>query len=578
MYVTVSNNIKKVFYFLLLFITAQVSAQDKSFEVYQVDPLIKVLKERNYFRDQADTVRVARGETASVQLVIRANKDIDGLSAIVRGISNGSSTLQQHEVRWVGYVKVGRKYKNPSKDILHSVSDYFPDPLFDDTTMSIHQGEVEPLWISVPIPLNATPGVYKGTVAISGRSRGRAVVKKSFYIKVYPVAVPGTSLWITNWMSFAPGNLAYMNNGTPVETFSPLYWKLLEKFAVMAGSHGQNMYRIYPVWLTKYTLNNGQYDFDFSNFDKEVELFKKAGNLKRIEGGHLAWRSGNWADPYFVEVPVKEKKNTDISSPGASIVKESNGMHFVELPLSDPRAERFLTQFLPALKGHLQAKGWLDKYVQHIGDEPVDGNAASYKAISEYVKKYLPGVKILDAVTASKSLSGSIDIWCPVLDLFGRDYSFFEKLRKQGKEIWFYTCVIPQGNYANRFIELPLVQTRILHWIDFKYHATGYLHWGFNFWSGFDNPLEETARHRGMLPGGDCFIVYPGYHKLYSSIRLEAMRDGIYDYELLKMLQKKDADEAQAIVGSVVLNFDEYDSEVQYFRKMRKELLEALSK
>jgi hypothetical protein len=569
---------KKVLYFLLLFITCRASAQEESFVVYQVDPLVKVLKERNYFRDQTDTIRVARGETATIQLVIRANKDINRLSADVGDISDRSFSLQQHEIRWVGYVKVGRKYKSPSKDILRSASGYFPDPLFDDTTMSMHQGEVEPLWVSVPVPLNAAPGVYKGTVTISGRGRRRAALKKVFYIRVYPVSVPQTSLWVTNWMSFAPGNLAYMNNGKPVETFSPLYWNLLGKFALMAGSHGQNMYRIYPVWLTRYMFNSkGEYQFDFSNFDKEVELFEKEGNLKRIEGGHLAWRSGKWSDPYFVEVPVKDKKSTDLSAPGASNAIESNGFHFVKLPLSDARAKKFLAQFLPALKSHLLEKGWLGQYVQHIGDEPVDSNAESYKAISEYVRKYLPGVKIVDAVTASKSLSGSIDIWCPVLDLFGRDYSFFEKLRKQGKEIWFYTCVIPQGNYANRFIELPLVQTRILHWIDFKYHATGYLHWGFNFWSGFDDPLRETARHRGMLPGGDCFIVYPGYHKLYSSIRLEAMRDGIYDYELLKMLQRKDPEKAKAIVGSIVLNFNEYDSEVHHFREMRKELLEALS-
>lgn len=569
---------KKALYLLLLFITTQAHAQNRHFDVYQTDPLIKVLKERNYFKDRTDTIRVARGETATIQLVIRANKAIDGLSAVVKNISNEHSLLQQHMVRWVGYVKVGRKYKNPSKDILRSASGYFPDPLFDDTIMSMHQGEVTPLWITVPIPPDAAPGLYKGTVAISERSRKRTKLKKTFYIKVYPVAVPNTSLWITNWMAFGPENLAYMNNGRPVETFSPLYWALLKKFAIMAGSHGQNMYRIYPVWLTKYTLKNGQYHFDFSNFDHEVELFEKAGNLKRIEGGHLAWRSGKWTDPYFVEVPVKEKKNTDMPSPGVSIAEESNGMHLVKLPLSDTRTKRFLAQFLPALKNHLQEKGWLDQYVQHIGDEPVDKNAESYKAISEYVRKYLPGVKIIDAVTASKSLSGSIDIWCPVLDLFGRDHSFFEKLRKQGKEIWFYTCVIPQGNYANRFIELPLVQTRILHWIGFKYHAAGYLHWGFNFWSGFDDPLEETARHRGMLPGGDCFIVYPGYHKLYSSIRLESMRDGIYDYELLKMLQKTDPDKAKTIVGSIVLNFNDYDSEVRHFRKMRKELLEALSK
>ena len=561
----------------IILISVQVAAQNKTFQVYQVDPLIKVLKERNYFKDRADTLRVARGETAAFQLVVKAKEELKHLSATVEGISNGSFTLQKHTLRWVGYVKVGRKYKKPSKDLLHSVSDYFPDPLLDDTSWLVHPGEVQPLWLSVPIPLNTPPGVYKGTVVLSSGRGKRNKQSRTFYIKVYPVSVPETSLWVTNWMSFGPGNLAYMNNGHAVETFSPLYWDLLRKFAVMAGSHGQNMYRIYPLWLTKYTLKNGRYQFDFSNFDKTVALFQEAGHLKRIEGGHLAWRSGKWEDPYFVEVPVQDKRPSDKPSPGNAIMDKTSGMQLVKLPLSDERAKRFLQQFLPALRDHLKQKGWLGAYIQHIADEPVDDNAASYKAISEIVRRYLPGVKIVDAVTASKSLSGSIDIWCPVLDLFGKEYDFFKKLREQGKDLWFYTCVIPQGNYANRFIELPLIQTRILHWINFKYKASGYLHWGYNFWSGFDNPLEETARHLGMLPGGDCFIVYPGYHKLYSSIRLEAMRDGIYDYELLHMLERKDAQKARSIVGAVVLDFDEYDSEVVHFRKMRKKLLEALS-
>lgn len=41
------------------------------------------------------------------------------------------------------------------------------------------------------------------------------------------------------------------------------------------------------------------------------------------------------------------------------------------------------------------------------------------------------------------------------------------------------------------------------------------------------------------LPGGDSWIVYPNNGKLYGSIRLEAMRDGIADYTLLKMLERR---------------------------------------
>ncbi|MDR3232658.1 MAG: DUF4091 domain-containing protein [Planctomycetaceae bacterium] len=36
-----------------------------------------------------------------------------------------------------------------------------------------------------------------------------------------------------------------------------------------------------------------------------------------------------------------------------------------------------------------------------------------------------------------------------------------------------------------------------------------------------------------------CFIVYPAENKVYSSIRFAAMRDGIADYELLKLLAAK---------------------------------------
>lgn len=570
---------KGIICLLLLSVTLRAVSQDKSLHVYQVDALEKVLKERVYFKNETDTLRVARGETASAQFVVRANRDLVGLDAHVTAMVDGRAALGKASTGWVGYVKVGRRYGNPSKDILHSASGYFPDPILTDTVMDLDQGDIQPLWVSVKVPLNAAAGLYAGKVLISAKVQGkRQTFSKQLFIRVYPVSVPHTSLWVTNWMSFAPENLAYMNHGKNVATFSPLYWQLLEQFAKMAGSHGQNMYRIFPVWLTSYTLNNGKYGFDFSHFDQEVEMFQRDGNLQRIEGGHLAWRSGgDWAAPYFVEVPVKEKKSNDQDAPGAALVTHTDGMHLVKLALSDPRTDQFLSQFLPALRKHLEEKGWLEKYVQHIGDEPADGNAASYQKISEYVRKYLPGVKILDAVTASRSLEGSIDIWCPVLDLFKKDYGYFDTLRRRGNELWFYTCVVPQGNFANRFIELPLVQTRLLHWIDYKYQATGYLHWGYNFWTGFEDPLQETARHRGMLPGGDCFIVYPGYHKLYSSIRLEAMRDGIYDYELLRMLQTRDAAKANEIVSAVVLNIDEYDSEVHHFREMRRQLLEALS-
>jgi hypothetical protein len=58
---------------------------------------------------------------------------------------------------------------------------------------------------------------------------------------------------------------------------------------------------------------------------------------------------------------------------------------------------------------------------------------------------------------------------------------------------------------------------------------------------------------------------------------MEAMRDGIVDYELLTMLTKKFPDRAQEMARQVVYRLDWYDTDIQTFRAKRKELLELLS-
>ena len=107
-----------------------------------------------------------------------------------------------------------------------------------------------------------------------------------------------------------------------------------------------------------------------------------------------------------VEASEENKVNTNaLSKEGAN----NTQIRMVNLPLNDSRAKNFLSQFPPAFKKHLEEKGWLNKYMQHIGDEPLPSNADSYLEISDYVRKYMSGVKILDAVLTSKELNDGID-------------------------------------------------------------------------------------------------------------------------------------------------------------------------
>jgi hypothetical protein len=256
-------------------------------------------------------------------------------------------------------------------------------------------------------------------------------------------------------------------------------------------------------------------------------------------------------------------------------VTVSNGMRFVKLPLEDERSKNFLNQFLPALKKHLVKKGWYDIFLLHVADEPIASNAESYNKICQYVKALVPDIKTIDAVMTSKEVKSNINVMVPLLDVFKKDYSFYQEQQKAGKDIWFYTCLNPKGNFPNRFIELPLIQTRFIHWLNYKYNATGYLHWGLNAWIK-DQLHTDTSLEWDMLPAGDNCIIYPGYRKIYSSIRFETMRDGIDDYQLFKMIEKRDPQKAKDFVNALIKDFEYYESSIPRFREVYKQMLEYL--
>ncbi len=166
------------------------------------------------------------------------------------------------------------------------------------------------------------------------------------------------------------------------------------------------------------------------------------------------------------------------------------------------------------------------------------------------------------------------------MDFLDTDLAFYKERQQAGEEVWFYTCLAPQGEYANRLIEQPLIKTRLLHWVNYRYGITGYLHWGLNAWS--DDPYGETTgiivESGNILPGGDSWIVYPARGKLYPSLRLEAMRDGLADYELIRQYGMKFPAEAAEMVRQAVYNFQRYDTDIHSFRLKRRVMLEALSR
>jgi len=543
---------------------AIIPSQDEV-ECFLIDPLEKILKEPIYLEDYSYTADVAKGETASFQFVIRSKYHIRDLKFEATDLTDGNQIIPVGLKAYVGYVYQGRSTPNPSKDRLISPSGFFPDPLLEIETIDVPAMSNQPIWINYTVPRTSKEGTYTANVTFSGRVNGKTfIINKQIKTKVYPVVLPEQTLWISNWFNTEENKLKLMNNNQPVVRYSERYWDLIRVLARKLRDYGQNVYYISPLGLCEFKISGTKFEIDFTNFDKTVEIFINQGNLKRIEGGHLGRRLSDWGSQFGISVPAIQ-----------------NGfITHITLPLENETAKAFLSQFIPALAQHLKDKKWDKIYLQHIADEPIGANSSSYIAIANEVKKLAPDMVIIEA-NHSRDLQNTIQIWVPQLDYFHSDYSFYRARQEQGNEIWFYTCLNPQGNYANRFIELPLIQTRILHWINYRFNATGYLHWGLNEWN--EDPYGEASaiaydnEWEIVLPAGDMWIVYPAFGKLYSSIRFEAMRDGIADYGLLKLLEKAKPEVAIEMARTFVFDFDRYDNNVASFREKRRKLLNLLS-
>ena len=138
----------------------------------------------------------------------------------------------------------------------------------------------------------------------------------------------------------------------------------------------------------------------------------------------------------------------------------------------------------------------------------------------------------------------------------------------------------------NKTVDVPLIQSRTLHWLNYRFGLTGYLHWGLNSWT--DDPFEAPGQHRG-----DGWHVYPKKGGLLDSLRWEQMRNGIQDYECLRLLEEKvrqmkkgmsprvssllePSRRGVEITTSVVRTADDYSNDPNVLYAARRQILDEI--
>ena len=552
---------------LILIVAIAAGAEDLSngrppvFQAWYVDSLKQVLvTDVAPASVLAGRIDAGRGEVEAIQVAVRSRTPC----RVTLDVGRLSPEIPVR-VRTVGRVPIRQgTHHTPPEERVALPPVELPDPLFPGDVLELEAGKTECFWLDVAVPATAQPGEFRTHISITADD---PAVKEtlSLLLKVHSVKVPfECSLPLTNWFSPRPKELGFGDASAGSEAWFASVNLLFDSM----WAHRQNMFwtPLGPPWIKPQATESGELGFDFALFDAWVEAFSRPRGGERktyIEGQPIAWRQG-------YDGHVKARIWQMVNGQPEETILEAN----------DPVAREGYRIFLAALKTHLQDKGWIDRFRIHITDEPHGHQLEPYRIIASYVREFAPEFRIMEALDIRDDFAffeRNCDVWVPQLGRFDKSLDRMLERLSAGKEVWFYTCLFPNGAYPNRFVDYPLIKTRVLHWINFKWGFTGYLHWGFNQWRGGD-PFKNVEPPHGdsVLPPGDAWIVYPGELQLLDSMRYEAMRDGVEDFELLTLLAKKDRAKADEIANSIVRTFTDYERDEQSFRTQRLKLLEAL--
>jgi hypothetical protein len=512
---TVFASYSIVFITILLISLACARGQEVPFECFTVSDLVRVFEDGYGCPAPQKEIEIfgIRNEYLSAQCVIKANQDIQKVTVSVSPLINAKSTvpLASSTVGWnfVGSIPIAENTPKFRKtDLIRPAPARFPDYLAEEKEVSVRKGKYLAVYLTVKIPRDAEAGDYEGTVTVNTDKGNKSL---PLHLTIYPLMLPDERhLMVTEW--YTTGNFGKFHNIDSSDSES--FYEMLKVYAQNMTEHRQNVFRVSLDLIASRQDADGKLTFDFSRFDKWAEVFWNTGRMDLLETGFVArFGQGDWSSNEIVLRDFraqKESTNQLITVPGKD----------------------FLPQFLPAFEKHLREKRWLEKTVFHIADEPSNHNVMSWREASHFVHTYASLLRRIDAIETTHCF-GRLEIWVPKLDHLATWYDVYKKAQCQGCEMWFYTVgIFQKGSFPNKTVDVPLIESRILHWLNYRFGLKGYLHWGFNHWT--DDPFTAPGEHRG-----DGWHVYPKKDGLINSLRWEQMRNGIQDYEYLWLLENK---------------------------------------
>jgi hypothetical protein len=507
-------------------------------QVWPVPAIVKV------FPDDAPPPKVApagisaaRNEKEPLQLAIRSGKAMRGVRVEVDPPAGpNGARLNDLEINVVGYVPIDHptSYYQSQTPAWHrkyprggGQSDgwpgLWPDPLLPRTTFDLSPGATQPVWITVSVGKDATAGDYAGAVRLV--CDGKPVAATPFSVHVWDFALPEQSHVKAIYdVGLGDGEKHWKKSA------SDAYAEIVPFMARRRTC--PNM--IQPSPVLRY--QDGRASADFSQFDKAAEHYFR--DLK-LPHAYTPWEFYlfGWGFPpkvMFGEHPY----------PGDPPYDKADRSRL------RPEYKKVYQACLKLFWDHVKEKGWQDKFVLYISDEPF----FSEPHIRQQMKALCDMIHEVDRkIPIYSSTWQHVPEWDGYLDIWGIGHygvvspEKMAQLRAGGARIWFTT----DGQMCT---DTPYCAVeRLLPHYCFRYGAEAYEFWSvawltydpYRFgWHAYIHQSDAPGKSYWVrYPNGDGFLIYPGapvgHAGPVSSIRFEQAREGVEDYEYLRLLQDR---------------------------------------
>eukprot|EP00054_Salpingoeca_dolichothecata_P036329 m.7225 g.7225 ORF g.7225 m.7225 type:complete len:565 (+) comp6588_c0_seq2:117-1811(+) len=469
----------------------------------------------------------AKGESESFQILLR-DDDVDLEHIEVASIAFDT---KEQELRagtpledWSQVYQVGYVYCKHSPRYGGSGGGWRPDPLLTipNGGVSLPKSTTQSLWFTFTIPTTAPSGNYSATISLNMNGHTLTNTTVSLNIVIANVTLPtlresniGTA-WSGTWTPdhFAP----YYNDTSVTKPFNLTQW-----YEVMVA------HRMPP-------------DSIYLSTPRPMADLEYLGDTVKV----------NW-------MAILDVSSLPLT-PGGPPRTRHHGLGGSCANYSQEYVNRMISTLKPTVE-QLQQKNLLQYAYVYGFDENPPSCEPQVRKLFGAVKKNFPSLRTVAVLNWSPMPTDlPVDVWVLQYESFNADDA--KAWLDAGKAMWWYHCIEPSSlSNLNTFIERPLFQARALFWVALAYNVayspdlppSGWLYYDVDLFKPYPGTTRAVMRringtgpytdydpgnyiwapeYLDIFANGDGQFLYPGPDGPIPTTRLEAMRDGLEDWDL----------------------------------------------